>query len=165
MYGFVSELDQLGVEQNRLDAPYLLPFDLDVFLSPEALARVLRLGEHHRELRGIEMTLVEENRACLDDGRDDSRPCDAAPHRADRAVGGALRDVTDLEGELRRCGQRVAPLVHRRRPRMRGLAPEGDLVALDAEGAEDDAERDVHRLEHGPLLDVQLEVGGGVFEL
>ena len=31
--------------------------------------------------------------------------------------------------------------------------------ALDAERAEHDAERQVHRLEHRPLLDVQLEVG------
>ena len=49
-------------------------------------------------------------------------------------------------------------LVHRSRAGVRGLAAKGDLVALDAEGAEDDAERQVERLEHRPLLDVQLEV-------
>src|SRR5204863_329158 len=48
---------------------------------------------------------------------------------------------------------------------VRGLAPEGDLVALNAEGPEDDAERQAHRLEHRPLLDVQLEVGGRALEL
>ena len=48
---------------------------------------------------------------------------------------------------------------------MRGLAAEGDRVALDAERAEHDAERQVERLEHRALLDVQLEVGGGVLEL
>jgi hypothetical protein len=45
------------------------------------------------------------------------------------------------------------------------LAAEGDLVALDPEGAEDDAERQVERLEHRALLDVELEVGGRVGEL
>ena len=38
-------------------------------------------------------------------------------------------------------------------------------MALDAERPEDDAERQVERLEHGALLDVQLEVGGGRVEL
>ena len=40
-----------------------------------------------------------------------------------------------------------------------------DPVALDAEGAEHDAERQVERLEHGALLDVELEVGGRAREL
>ena len=70
----------------------------------------------------------------------------------------ALRDLADLELELRRAGQRVAALVHRRRARVRGLAAERDLVALDAERPEHDAERQIQRLEHRPLLDVQLEV-------
>jgi hypothetical protein len=48
---------------------------------------------------------------------------------------------------------------------MCGLAAPRHARALDAEGAEDDAERQVERLEHGSLLDVQLEVGGGVLEL
>ena len=38
-------------------------------------------------------------------------------------------------------------------------------MALDSERAEDDPERKVHRLEHRPLLDVELEVGGGALEL
>jgi hypothetical protein len=48
---------------------------------------------------------------------------------------------------------------------VRGLAPERDLVALDAVRPKDDSEREVHRLENRALLDVQLEVGGGVLEL
>ena len=47
-------------------------------------------------------------------------------------------------------------------PGVRRLTAERDLVALDAERAEHDAEREAHRLEHRPLLDVQLEVGRGV---
>ena len=38
-------------------------------------------------------------------------------------------------------------------------------MALDAERPQHDAERQVQGLEHGALLDVQLEVGGRVFEL
>ncbi len=40
------------------------------------------------------------------------------------------------------------------------LARPRDPRALDAEGAEDDAEREVERLEHRPLLDVELEIRG-----
>ena len=75
------------------------------------------------------------------------------------------RDRPDLQRELGRSGERVAALVHRRRARVRGLALPGDLVALDAERAEHDAEREVHGLEHRPLLDVELEIGDGVREL
>ena len=45
------------------------------------------------------------------------------------------------------------------------LAREGHLVALDTERSEDDTERHLHRLEHRPLLDVELEVGGRGREL
>ena len=74
-------------------------------------------------------------------------------------------DLADLERELGRAGERVAALVHRRRAGVRGLAAPRDARALDAERAEHDAERQVERLEHRALLDVQLEVGGGVLEL
>ena len=70
-----------------------------------------------------------------------------------------------VERELRRAGERVAALVHRRRAGVRGLAAPRDARALDAERAEHDAEREVQRLEHRALLDVQLEVGGRVREL
>src|SRR5215208_4630704 len=45
------------------------------------------------------------------------------------------------------------------------LAHKADGVTLDAEGAEHHAERQLHPLQDGTLLDVQLEVGGGVLEL
>ena len=48
---------------------------------------------------------------------------------------------------------------------MRRLALPRDEVALDAERSQHDSERQIQRLEHRALLDVQLEVGGGVLEL
>src|SRR5262247_935932 len=45
---------------------------------------------------------------------------------------------------------------------MGGLAGEAEEMALDAERAQHDARRLVHRLEDGALLDVQLEVRPGV---
>lgn len=48
---------------------------------------------------------------------------------------------------------------------MRRLPGEGDRVALDAEGPQHHPERPVHRLQHRPLFDVQLEVGTGASEL
>src|SRR5215204_3849262 len=45
------------------------------------------------------------------------------------------------------------------------LALKADGVTLDAEGAEHHPERQVHPLQNGTLLDVQLEVGDGVLEL
>src|SRR5262245_50772586 len=161
----VGELDQLRVEKDRLDAPDLLPFDLYVFLRCETLACLCRLAEHGGELDRVQVALVEEYGAGLHDGGDDPGTRDAASHRAHRSLAGPPRDLADLERKLRSRRKRVASLVHRRRARVRGLAAEGDLVAFDAEGAEDDSEREVHGLEHGPLLDVELEIGGRALEL
>ena len=74
-------------------------------------------------------------------------------------------DHAQLECELGGTGERVAALVHRRRTRVRCLAAPGDPVALDPERAQDGAEWQVQGLEHRALLDVQLEVGGGVPQL
>ena len=87
------------------------------------------------------------------------------PERAHGPTARALGDVPQLERELGGAGERVAPRVHRRRPGVRGLALPRDEVTLDAERPQDDAERKVQRLEHGALLDVQLEVGGRILEL
>ena len=136
-----------------------------LLLLREPARRRLRVAEHLRELMRVEVPLVEQALGRLDHRGDDSRPRDDAAHRADRALAGARRDLAELELELRRAGQRVAPLVHRRRAGVRGLAAEGDLVPLDPERPEHDAQRQAHRLEHRPLLDVQLEVGGGALQL
>src|SRR4051794_18359562 len=105
------------------------------------------------------MALVEQLFRRLDDGRDDARPRDDAAGGANRALTDLGRDRTDLECELRGPRKSVAPLVHRRRARVRRLTAPGDLMALDSERAEDDPERKVQRLEHRPLLDVELQVG------
>ena len=111
------------------------------------------------------MPLVEQLLGRLDDRGDDARLADDAARRAHRAVPHLGGDRAQLELELRRAGERVAALVHRRRAGVRRLAAPRDEMALDPERAEDDAERQIHRLEHRPLLDVQLEVRGGVREL
>ena len=87
------------------------------------------------------------------------------PRGADGAVPDLRRDLAQLERELRCAGKRVAALVHRRRAGMRRLARPRDPPALDAVGAEHGPEGDVHRLEHRPLLDVELEIGRGRVEL
>src|SRR5439155_6324776 len=74
-------------------------------------------------------------------------------------------DLAALERGLRGGEKRVAPHRNRRRSRVRGLTGEPDHVALDAERAEDDTGRLLHRFEHGPLLDVQLEVRTRVYRL
>ena len=125
----------------------------------------LRVAEHRRELRRVEVALVEQALGRLDDRRDDPRLRDDAAHRADRAAAGRLA-ISRISSSS--C---AAPASASRRlsigvePGVRGLAAERDLVALDAERAEHDAERQVHRLEHRALLDVQLEVGRRALEL
>jgi hypothetical protein len=117
----VGELDQLGVEKDRLDVPDPLPLDLDVLLGREPLGRLAREAEELRELVRVEVPLVEQLLRGLHDrvtipgfGHDAAR-------RAHRTVADLRRDRPDLQRELRRARERVAPLVHRRRPRVRRL--------------------------------------------
>ena len=65
------------------------------------------------------------------------------------AIRKAIPDVD--RKEIDEC---VAALIHRRRAGVRRLSTKGDLVTLDTERAQHDAERKVHRLEDGSLLDV-----------
>src|SRR6266508_370369 len=161
----LGEPDQLVVEEDRLDLPDPLPLDPDVLLVGDPLRNSLRSLEHRSERLGVQVPLVEQALGRLDDRGDDAGLRDDAAHRAHGSASHTGRDLTDLELEPRSAGERVAAGVHRRRPCMSGLTAEGDLVALDPEGAEDDTERQVERLEHRPLLDVQLDVGGRVLEL
>ena len=154
------------VEEDRLDRPDPLPGDVDVLLGGEALGRRPAPTAAARELAGVEVALVEQLLRGLDDRGDDPRLADDAARGADRAV-------ADLARDRRGSRARASP---RRRAR-RGACPSAsspacaawprqrDPRALDAERAEDDAERQVERLEHGALLDVQLEVGARALEL
>ncbi len=123
------------------------------------------LLEHLGEPGRVEVALVEQALGGLDDGGDDPGLRDDPAHRANGPAADALRDLADLELELRRAGERVAALIHRRRAGVCGLAAEGDLVALDAEGAEHHPERQVEGLEHRALLDVELEIRRRALEL
>ncbi len=74
----------------------------------------------------------------------------------------ASRNRAAFERRLCRREERVTPHRDRRRSGVRGLAGEADHVPLDAKGPEHGAGGPLHRLEHRPLLDVQLEIGTGV---
>src|SRR5436309_2345477 len=83
-----------------------------------------------RSLSVVAVPLVEQLLGGLDDRGDDAGPADDVPRRADGTVADLARDRADLEGELRCAGQSVAPLVHRRRACVCGLAAPGDARAL-----------------------------------
>ncbi len=71
-----------------------------------------------------------------------------------------MADPVDRVDHPRGTDQRVAPPRHRRRPGMRLLTGDGDLVPALALGAGDDADRLARRFEDRPLLDMRLEIGG-----
>src|SRR5262245_55974576 len=154
----LGEPDERLVEEDRLDRPDALPLDVDRLLGREPLARGPSLREHRREPLRAQVALVEELLGRLDDRGHDARPAADATRGAHRAAARAARDLADLEGELGRACERVAPFVHRRRSRVGGLAAPRDAMALDAERPEDDPQWKAEALEDGALLDVQLEV-------
>jgi hypothetical protein len=160
----VGHVDELGVERDRLDLPDALPRDLAALVRRDPLAVLLRRGEHVGKHVGVQRALVERELARSVERGDDPRAHAHEPGRRAHVV--ARRGVV-AEGQRAAGGgqEGVAAHVHRRRSGVRVQAGEAHGVALDAEGAEHGAERLVDRLEHRALLDVQLEVGGGAFEL
>ena len=121
--------------------------------------------EHRGERRCVEVPLVEQLLGGLDHRGHDPRLADDAARRAHRAIAGLCCDLPQSEREPRGAGECVAPLVHRRRAGVRRLARPADPVSLDAERPEHRAERQIHRLEHRALLDMELEVGRSAREL
>jgi hypothetical protein len=103
--------------------------------------------------------LVEEHFRFADDGSDDARFGGHPPHRADATMFDG--DLADGEVKFGDTAEGIAAVGHGGRAGVGGLAGEGDNVAFDSEGAEDDAHGEVERLEDGALFDVKLKVGGG----
>ena len=125
----------------------------------------LGLLQHRRELPRVEVALVEQLLGCLDDRGHDPGPADNAARGADGAVAASAGDLADRKRQLGGAGERVAALVHRGRAGVRGLPRPRDPVALDAEGAQDDAQREPQPLQHRALLDVELQVAAADVEL
>src|SRR5918998_1407802 len=152
------------VEGDGLYPPQALPLDLASLFSRAPLARLLRPLEHVGEHVGVEGALVEGRLTPAvergDYGRADVYEARGGPH-----VVAAGRVVPEPDGGAGRGNKRVAPHVHGRRARVGVLARKAYRVTLDPEGAEHDAQRQVHALEHGAPLYVELEVGDGVLEL
>ena len=164
--GLVAEADQRLVEEDRLDRPDPLPArrrcspPRRTARPPPGLPRAARASVAASRWRWSRSCSAVSTTEVTMPGLATTPPdVQTAPPPISRG------DLADLQRELGRAGESVAPLVHRRRPRMGRLAAPGDALALDAEGAEHGAEREVQRLEHGALLDVQLEVRRGALEL
>ena len=120
-----------------------------------------RVGEGPPQRVGLEGPLIERDLAHARHRGDDPRLHRDRAHRAHHPGGRRRVAPGNLATGERRLGggeERVAAHRDRRRSRVRGLADEPQHVALDPVGADNRAGGSPHRLEHGPLLDVELEV-------
>ena len=161
MHCLFTERDERRVEGDGFDAPDTRPLHGAAFHRGEAFAYFARFPVHGREYRGVEVSLIERRFDPADDRGHDPGKCLEAAHGA-HGVRVLCGDSTDLEGQTRSRGQRIAASVHRGRSGMRLLSAEGDGMALDPFGSGDDAERQAGALKHRALLDVQLEIRGNV---
>ena len=127
----------------------------------ETVTRFPRLAEHLRQHRRIQVALVQGGfRAAHHRGGNAGEGLEAA-HGANR-VGVFAGDGADFERQLGRRGQGIAARVHGRGAGMRFLPVKGDGVPLHALGAQHRAQRQPEGFEHRSLLDVQLDIRGGV---
>jgi hypothetical protein len=137
------------VERDRLDAP-----DLG---RRRVARRALDLRQHLGERPVLGVPQVHHELGPARNRRGDAGLEPQHPRRADPAV--LARDFLDAQCQPGCRQARVAPHVHRRRARVRGLAGEREAMPLDAEGAGHGRDRHALPLQHGALLDVQLQVG------
>ena len=97
----ICQLNQICVEQNRLDAPNGLPRHLHILLLREAFARLSRLVQHRRERIGAHVPLVE---------REVALPHDCRGNAGFRDEGLLVDDLR--RGNLRFSNLRMAILRH-----------------------------------------------------
>src|ERR1051325_2847952 len=161
---FFAKIDKIFVKQNRLDAPNPFPGKIDISFSSEFLACAFCFAQHSRERAGIEMALIQRDPAFFDHACDDARFGCAGTDRANAAVA-ALGDAINFGTHFGRGEKRVTSPIHRRAAGMRGLTAKGDRMTLDAEGSEDNAEREIEIEKHRALFDVQLEISRGITQL
>ena len=84
--GLVTEGQQLGIKEDRINLPDPVPGHRDAAFLRETLTRGLGFGQHPGERLSIEMALVERDPAFLHDTRHDARLGRAGSDRADPAV-------------------------------------------------------------------------------
>ena len=71
-------------------------------------------------------------------------------------------DASDVQGQLRSGREGIVPGVHGCRAGVRFLAVESDGVALYSLGAQHHSQGQTQGFEHGPLFDVEFQIGGRV---
>ncbi len=151
---------QPGSKRSLPNVP--LPRDRHLHVGPARAFghRRLHLRRHLVGHRAIGVAHVAGELRVLGEDARLVRPRDQAGHRG-LALGRVVlpADVVDRDREHRRAHQRVAPAVHRRRPRVGGLAVDVHVHAARRVAAHHDAHRHRLAIEDRPLLDVQLEVG------
>ena len=127
------------------------------------LGQVGRLEADRRdepvELGGVRRARLDRERDARGHDVDRARLDVERGRRSRRCRAHGARDTRSTYSAA--SSERVRAGAHRRRAGVVGAALEDDLAARDAGDRGDDPDRLVRALEHGALLDVQLEVGVG----
>src|ERR1700729_1011686 len=97
--GFVAEIEERGIEGDRLDVPDAGPFDCAALFTRETLAGFASLAEHGGKYRRIEIALIERGFAAADDRGDDAGEGFHAAHGAN-GVGMLASDGANFESDF-----------------------------------------------------------------
>ena len=108
------------------------------------------------------MALIQNDPAFFDDAGDNAWFGGAGTDRANAAAT-VLGNAVNLRAHFRRGQKRIASSIHRRATGMRRLSAESDGVPFNSESPEHGAERKIKIEKHRTLLDVQLNIGRGIF--
>ena len=147
-----------GIERHRLLAVGLPHLEAELFLRGDPLQRLADERLQPRETFGGRRADVDRQ---LGHTRNDVEPAWLSRDDADVRghVVAATCHLAQRQHHARPAHERVAAQLHGSRAGVVGLAGEARTEAEHPGDRRDDAEVDAIALQHGPLLDVQLQVG------
>ena len=157
--GLSHGVDDIRVEGHRRVLLVGLGLEIDVATGGDlAQARQQRLLARRRTASdGLRRSMLNSTQPGITFGRA-GQGLDAADRGDEVGRGGG--EVLDGEDHLAGGRERVAARAHRHGPGVTGKAAHGDQEAHGAVDGGDGGQRQSLVVEHGALLDVQLQVGG-----
>jgi len=157
-----AKVDQLRIEQDRLDLPQTLPGDAHIAFARKSLAGFTRFLEHSSQSVSIKVPLIERDPAFLNDAGDNAGFRRAGADRANASIA-TFGDAINFRTHFRGRQESVPAAIHGCTARMRGLAAKSDCVPLNTERAENSTEWQAKIKQDRPLFDVEFEVSGRIF--
>ena len=150
------------MKRNGLDLPQAIPMHGNISFARKLFTGLARGAQHVGKRSGIKVTLIKSDAAILHHAGDNVGLGGARTNGAHAAK--LICDGVNFLTHARGGKKRVAPAIHGRAARVRGLAVKSNGVALNTVRSKHRAKSEVFVEQNRSLLNVKLHVCGGIFK-